>query len=144
MIREPKNPLIKDLLNKHKKPLRKWPFIIGLIILTGIILSICNDNWNWFSRSGALVVICGLLIARWDFTNKINEEDLDSIFPSIIRNIKKKDGTVTPQMIENVKKGLRVKMIEYTKPQYISMEFIIIAFGTFVWGFGDLIGDIIK
>ncbi len=104
MIREPKNPLIKDLLNKHKKPLRKWPFIIGLIILTGIILSICNDNWNWFSRSGALVVICGLLIARWDFTNKINEEDLDSIFPSIIRNIKKKDGTVTPQMIENVKK----------------------------------------
>jgi ABC-type methionine transport system permease subunit len=144
MIRHPKNQLIKELLNKHKKPLRKWPFIIGLIILTGIILSICDDQWNWLSRSGALVVICGLLIARWDFTSKINEEDLDSFLPSIIRNIKANYGTVTPQMIENVKKDLRVKMIEYTKPQYISMEFIIIAFGIFVWGFGDLIGDIIK
>jgi len=138
------NPTVLEMLKEHQKPLRKWPFIIVFIILFGIILSICNNEWSWFSRSGSLVVICGLLSARWDFTNKINEENLDILDPVIIRNMKKNGGIINAQRIENIKKELRTRIVEYTKPKYRAVEFIMIAIGTFIWGFGDLIGVIIK
>jgi len=144
MAIQPKNQIILDILKEHEKPLRKWPYIIGFIFIVGIILSFYNNEGSWFSRSGSLIVICGLLIARWDFTSKIYEEDLNSLNPSIIRNCKKSYLIIDAQTIENIKKGLRTRILEYTKPKFRSVELITIAIGTFIWGFGDLIGVIIN
>jgi len=94
MIREPKNPHIQEILKKHQKPLIKWLFIIVFIIFTGIILSVYYNEWHWFSRSGSLVVICGLLIAKWDVTSKIEEEKIDFLDPVIKRIFKEKDEAI--------------------------------------------------
>jgi len=144
MIRQVENPYILELLNKHQKPLKKWPYIIALTILTGIMLSICNNEWHWFSRSGSLVVICGLFIAKLDLTTRINQEDIDFLDPVIIRNIEKNGNIVSPQRMEDIKKELRAFMIQYNRLKYISMEFYTFAIGTFIWGFGGLIGVIIQ
>jgi len=138
------NQIILDILKEHEKPLRKCPYIIGFIFIVGIILSFYNNEWSWVSRSGSLIVIYGLLIARWDFTNKIHEGDLNSLDPSIIRNCKKFDLIIDAQTKEIIKKGLRIRIHQYTKPKFRSMELITIIIGTFIWGFGGLIGVIIN
>lgn len=136
-----KNPTIQRILQDYKKPLIKWFYIIPVIFITGIIISYYCNEWSWFSRSGSLIVICGLLIARWDFTNNINEENLDILNPYFIKHCKRRgDGTLDPQRLEDTKKELRTQLFLYTKSEYRSAELIIIAIGTFIWGFGDLIG----
>jgi hypothetical protein len=144
MVSEPQNQLIQAVLKKHQEPLKKWPWIIISIFIFGVILSIYSDDWNWFSRSGSLVVVCGLFIAKWDLSRRVDEENLDFLDPVIIEVNKEKGGSAASLKMDDVKDALHSMMTEYNNPRYILWEFYIIGLGTLVWGFGDLIGVVIE
>lgn len=38
-------------------------FLSAAVLAAGILLSLLNDNWTWFSRSGSLLVATGVSFA---------------------------------------------------------------------------------
>lgn len=51
---------------------------ILIVIIAGVTPSICLSEWEWFSRSGALLIVYGVYIVWLDYKGGIND-DLDTL-----------------------------------------------------------------
>tara|TARA_R110002050_G_scaffold155828_2_gene283798 strand:+ start:1277 stop:1576 length:300 start_codon:yes stop_codon:yes gene_type:complete len=96
--------------------------------LSGLLLSVINSEWQWFSRFGSLITIAGLLlISSPSFVKGIYLSNA-SAFGFAERD---EDGNTMVTNEDDRKIGAK-----------IFTGIIITIFGTVIWGFGDLVGKL--
>jgi hypothetical protein len=105
---------------------------IVFVFIFGVLPSLWLSDWEWFSRSGSLLVIYGIYIVWLDYKGGINT-DLDTIESLTIKKFGDKAGELTSTL--NDIRGSNNKL-------YARIEFLIFAFGTAIWGYGDLVGNL--
>lgn len=95
----------------------------GFILVMFLYISICNDNFNWFERSGSIVtLLCAWIQARnYNIQQKINMEAVQaSDFTDVLEEL----DWGLPKNRRNV--------------QRVTIGMLIL--GTAVWGFGGVLG----
>ena len=124
--------LDKHCFDKYIKLLgnRYFAMVFTIIMLiVGTWISIKNDNWMWFSRFGSLITISGLFLT-------MSPIFIRGIYLSQSQSFKfagnDEDGDITTTIPEDKKIGTNA---------FIGI--IISIIGTVIWGFGDLLGQII-
>jgi hypothetical protein len=128
-------------------------FIPLIIILVSIIFSMYFKDWGLFSRSGSIIVIVGIYIAYKEFSGKIYELSTDNYLTMKdlleLRNIHLLDdqdyidGQIKQENI-NAKKNNNIrKFAKYAGSKFRAMELALLASGTFIWGYGDLIMNLL-
>jgi len=117
----------------------KWLFtdillmgIIALIILiTSITLSTKIDEWHWFQRSGAVLVLIGGILS----SRKIIRKGFKDLFKDAVEM---SGGSYVPTDEEiNEKKQLKIDI----RAAKIGVALLLI--GTLIWAFGDLLARIL-
>ena len=103
--------------------------LIALAILTsGAALSMKLDDWSWFSRAGALLVINGIILTSRQIIDHIQRLKLHQIPPQ--RHSKR-------DWASNDKYHLIHDDEKLWQSEKHGLYMLIT--GTFVWGFGDLL-----
>ena len=107
----------------------------ALVLAAGIGLSIEQDDWTWFARSGSMVVVIGIFLTssqiiensrRLRIRRNHHEQNFHRDFAEDIkRGTLERSRSLDEDIWEN---GLR--------------GFYLLIVGTLVWGFGDLAGFI--
>lgn len=121
---------IKDL-DEHYKIL----FIsISILIIAGILPSIYNNDFIWFSKSGSLLVAYGIYIVWKDIKGKV-----DYALAQINKEQSKNFENSSEQLFNIIK-----KIRKENKNLYNLIEFLILATGTIITGYGDLINYLYK
>jgi len=117
------DPYIKSLGNK--KAVIVFAVLMALI---GIVLSIFNSEWLWFSRFGSLITVAGLLlISSPSFVKGIYLSNASAFGLAELDG----DGNTMVTNEEDRKIGSK-----------IFSGIVITIIGTAIWGFGDLIGKL--
>ena len=132
-------------INHHRKKVRKHSLHLStrkallfsvIVVAGGIWLSLKMEDWSWFSRSGSLIVIIGVLLTssqiiennrklkmrrlRHDYN--FNRDFADDIKKQTLERSRSLDEDIW----ENGLRGL-----------------YLLVSGTLIWGFGDLIGKLL-
>jgi hypothetical protein len=117
---------------------------IFILLITGIVPSWLLSEWTWFARSGALLVVFGISIVWLDYKGSINK-DLDTVFAGFQDYLNDKDKDISKKEITSTEKiilGKFNEVSELTNKRFQNIEFFILATGTLIWGYGDLINKI--
>jgi len=113
--------------------MRHAVYLSIVVLLAGVALSLYSSDWNWFSRSGSLVVVIGIFLTssqiientrrmklhRLHRGQNFNRDYADEIKRDTLKRSRNPDE-------DNWENGLRGLYMLVT--------------GTLVWGFGDLVG----
>ena len=135
--------IIEKLKSIHKYNTISY-ISIFILLITGIIPSIILSEWGWFSRSGALLVIFGIFTVWLDYESDINKS-LDNIFSGFKNYLRDSEQKLTNKEINFIEKEINSKFKEVsnaTKKRSKNIEFFIVAIGTLIWGYGDLVNKI--
>ena len=98
-------------------------YLLAAALVGGsFLLSFNTDAWHWFQRSGALLVSIGALLS----TRRALGLMLDALI----------DGTDLVQQV----KGEQIAISEAGELQTCICGFLLVAMGTFIWAYGDLLG----
>lgn len=113
--------------------------LISLLIVcfAGIIPSFLLEDWGWFSRSGALLIIFAIFIVWLDYKGSINNA-LDRVLSGFDDYLKKEK----IESHEKIKRNISLKFDEVrdaNKRMFNKIEFFIVGIGTLIWAYGDLI-----
>ena len=99
-------------------------------LAAGVVLSIDQNDWSWFSRSGSLIVVYGIILTSHHiFVHMHNLSHLQHHRTSQIQRDWAKESKYefihdnVEQSWMNEKSGL-----------------LMLVLGTLIWGFGDLVG----
>ena len=147
-----------------------WLLVVILTVI-GVVLSIRYDQWHIFSRCGSLIVLVALFLAVIDHSGwaktlyKITEPELTQnknpktekrIQNEIIDEIEKCNLTFSEKEISfftwlsyklelnTYREHFPARFGSYLKSVMQKHELIIATYGTLIWGFGDLIGNLIS
>ena len=141
-----------------------WPFkgieqriFLAAILLSvmGIALSISLKDWQYFARSGSLIVILGIIVAWKDITGNL-EAYINANIDVLAKKIQETENGLTTSgllyfgeknsevknELESYKEKLQ-KLDRLMKLRLKALEACILILGTFVWGYGDLIGNLL-
>lgn len=130
---------------------KAWIYPV-LIIITSITMSIYCSNWEHFSRSGALIVLVGVYIAYRDWSGDIYELAKNNYLTITdflqIGSTDFLDEKSRNEFIEKSKKNEETHkknraFVRYASQRFRKMEFILLVIGTVIWGYGDLILNLI-
>jgi hypothetical protein len=127
-----------------------WPLYLGvavtaILFVIGGLFSYTTKDWTIFSRVGSLIVILGLLIAKWDLDNLIKSKIPLNLIEDLIHVNAKKlipNKQLSESDIAEIKEKTHLSIVEDIKPKYRSGEIYIVSLGTLIWGFGDLVQKI--
>jgi hypothetical protein len=97
-------------------------FLAAVLVGGSFLLSFNTDAWHWFQRSGALLVSIGALLS----TRRALGLMLDALI----------DGT---DLVQQVQVQL-VPSSEAGELQTCVCGFLLVAMGTLIWAYGDLLG----
>ena len=102
-----------------------WFLLIlsAVFVGTSLVASLYTDAWHWFQRSGALMVSIGAVLSTRRPLGLILESILDA--RGIRRSSQFRDASNQDEVNE-----LRTCLC----------GFIIVAMGTLIWAYGDLVG----
>ncbi len=112
---------------------RKALLLSTTVIIFGVWLSIDQNDWSWFARSGSMIVVIGIFLTssqiiensrRLKLRRSHHEQNFHRDFAEDVKR-----GTLDRSrgLDENIwENGLR--------------GFYLLVVGTLVWGFGDLAG----
>ena len=103
--------------------------IASLTLLLGVVLSLAFDDWEWFSRSGSLVVINGIILTSHQIIDHINRLKLEHV-PASRQFGRDWANNEKQQLIHDESHGIW---------QYEKYGLYMLIIGTLVWGFGDLL-----
>lgn len=131
--------------------------------LLGIGLSLLYENWNIFSRSGSLIIICALLLALFDFASS-TKQFFDKVRDILGKEYRKKELERGRQLVrEEMKKygltkseeeiayladkklesyweGFPARFERVLNLRFVSSEVSLAIIGTLISSFGDLLG----
>jgi hypothetical protein len=110
-------------------------YVIWIAILSGavsICLSFVGADWTRFARSGSLICLLGGVLAtrrviRLGVKKALHKEQVQD-YGGFERS--------KADMEEDKQEGLDIEAIQ--------KSFYVIAIGTIIWGFGDLVGNILN
>lgn len=139
-----------------------WLFVVGATV-AGMWLSLSYEDWSIFARFGSVVVVIALLLAVYDHFSwarclsklareLINEQEGDDIFVKDICEALESHGIEKSKseiafLAEQKSKAYHelfpYRFSYHMKSLFQRNELLIGVYGTFVWGFGDLIGNVI-
>lgn len=129
------------------KKINTYPKIIlisiFIILFTGILPSVMQNEWLWFSRSGSLLTIFGIFIVWIDYKSDV-KNDLNLVFSGFI-NYLKNQTDLEGNQINDISNEIKDKFDEVNKKnmkRFKNIEFFLIGIGTLIWGYGDLINNI--
>jgi hypothetical protein len=137
--------------------------ITGIIVIVGIALSILYGNWNIFSRSGALIIVCALLLALLDYTSstkqffdhvreifgpKYRQEELERVRQLMHEEMKEyglkrseeEIAYLADRKLESYWEGFPGRFGGALKMRAVSSEISLAILGTLISGFGNLLG----
>jgi hypothetical protein len=114
---------------------RKALLLSSLVFIFAIWLSIDQDDWSWFARSGSMIVVIGIFLTssqiiensrRLRIRRSRHEQNFHRDYADEIkRGTLDRSRSLDEDIWEN---GLR--------------GFYLLIVGTLVWGFGDLAGHL--
>jgi hypothetical protein len=122
------------------------------ILVVGAVVSVHDNDWMWFARSGSLLVIVAALMHVFDAKSRVEraknnglalvEKFMDGLGE---RRSDKIDGMLVPlrRSAQALHHRLSRYDIERYSQTYKHYELLAALVGTFVWGFGDLIGRLL-
>jgi len=112
---------------------RKALLLSAVVLILAIWLSIDQNNWTWFARSGSIIVVIGIFLTssqviensrRLKIRRSHHEHNFNRDFAEDIkRGTLERSRGLDEDIWEN---GLR--------------GFYLLVIGTLIWGFGDLAG----
>lgn len=126
---------MKQLIAKLKDIDEHWKILtisVTILIVCGALPSYLFSDWDWFSRSGALLVVYGIFIVWRDVQGKIHTA-LDRVESAVSKKLGEKSGEIT-NLIQDIQKK--------NQELYNTIEFLVLAIGTIVWAYGDLINNV--
>jgi hypothetical protein len=106
---------------------------ISLVIVIGsFVVSVCSRQWHWFSRSGAILTVSGMIltvrpIIRLGLKGLLEEQSVINC------------GGVTPAPEET--KAENQRKLD-AKSSLVGLFLLVI--GAVIWGYGDLLGGLPK
>ena len=101
----------------------RFLYLLAAVLVGGsFLLSFNTDAWHWFQRSGALLVSIGALLS----TRRALGLMLDALI----------DGIDLAQQVQ----GELVPSSEVGELQTCVCGFLLVAMGTLIWAYGDLLG----
>ncbi len=112
---------------------RKALLLSITVFILGVWLSIENENWSWFARSGSMIVVIGIFLT----SSQIIENN---------RKLKKRrnhrEQNFHRDYAEDIKRGTleRSRSLDEDIWENGLRGFYLLIVGTLVWGFGDLAG----
>lgn len=124
-------------LRRHVLLSTRLAVILSLIAtVSSAIFSIRTGDWNWFSRSGSLVVVIGIFLTSTQVIE--NSRRLRSRRTNRIKNFDRDYAE------ESRKQTLsRSRILDEDLWANGLRGFYLLVIGTLIWGYGDLIGQII-
>lgn len=144
--------LISNALLKATKKVKRiqshgtiFVILLAILVLAGMVPSILSSDWIWFSRSGSLVVVFGVLIVWIDYKGGINDA-LDTVLSGYKEHLRNSED-LTENQKDKFGKEVEGKFNEVsvlTEKQFQNIEFYVIALGTLVWGYGDLVSKLLQ
>ena len=123
-----------------------------VIIAISIFISIYFSSWDHFSRAGSLIVVIGIFIAIKDISGDIYEISKRDYFTMSeffeIGDIGKFDKDEINEFVEKSRsvektKEENIKFSRYASRRFRRMEAALLTGGTIIWGYGDLILNLI-
>ncbi len=149
---------IQSIIVKLKRPYPLFKIEIQIVLasilhaINGIAWSITYSDWQYFERSGSIVVIVGVLLAWRDVTGKIDwfkTYTTSEIESQLIESKSNEKGIIGRQieagkqeMLINLEKELKL-LLEFIKNRIRFIEATILVTGTFIWGYGCIIGNLV-
>jgi hypothetical protein len=98
-------------------------YLLATVLVGGsFFISFHTDAWHWFQRSGALLVSIGALLS----TRRALGLMLDSLI----------DGSDLVQQVQRE----QITTSEAGELRTCVCGFLLVAMGTFIWAYGDLLG----
>lgn len=143
---------------------------ITILFIFGVVPSVLNSDWTWFARSGALLVIFGVYVVWLDYKSQI-DNDLETVLEGFNEYLKTITPEQDRESLINLSKSLNIKYTEeqlerlletptdrnkvfkiisakfnevskLTHKRVQNVEFLVLALGTLIWGYGDLINKL--
>ncbi len=108
----------------HRTYKNEWSLLVGAVLLTitSFILDIYFCGFNWFARSGALMVLLAAIV-EFRISGHIYDDIQRSQLTSSIVN------SSIPLKAKPTKKRKKIAITAHT----------LLVVGTIIWGYGDLI-----
>ena len=101
----------------------RFLYLLAAVLVGGsFLISFHTDAWHWFQRSGALLVSIGALLS----TRRALGLMLDSLI---------NDSDLVQQV-----QGEQIITSEVGELRTCVCGFLLVAMGTFIWAYGDLLG----
>ncbi len=146
----------EKFLNQTRKlrPIHKleWQLLVAILLLftSGILVSLFTHDWQNLDRTGALIVIVGIFVAWKDLTGRMNSiEEMVKI--NLLKAIPQtSSGGLLSQAVklqaENLaaeQKRVLEEFLNAVRKRCRTIECLILAMGTFLWGFGSVVPNLI-
>lgn len=121
-----------------KKSLKKQTFIVYFISLLILLISVSTafivHDWQWFSRSGSLIVVLGIYLTSSQIIE--NSRRLRQRYRSIQR-----EGNFQRDWADGKQADILLSTREQEEETWVMGKcgFNLLIIGTLIWGFGDLV-----
>jgi hypothetical protein len=105
----------------------RFLYLLAAVLVGGsFLLSFNTEAWHWFQRSGALLVSIGALLST--------QRALGLMLDSMING-----GDLAQQV-----QGEQIATSEAGELRTCVCGFLLVAMGTFIWAYGDLLGCLLS
>lgn len=113
---------------------RKALLLSTAVFIFGVWLSIDRDDWTWFARCGAMIVVIGIFLTSSQIIE--NSRRLKIRRSHHVRNFHR-------DYAEDIKRGTldRSRILDEDIWENGLRGFYLLVIGTLIWGFGDLLGQ---
>ncbi|MEP0339358.1 MAG: hypothetical protein ABJ388_11735 [Alphaproteobacteria bacterium] len=104
------------------------------VLFVGLTVSKGTDDWTWLSRAGSVLVVLGIVFAYFNIDGFIERS-----IRGAVRRLTTKKARDNADPSNWVVTWLAEDPAEIPR-RVKTLEVAVIALGTLIWGFGDLLG----
>jgi len=105
-------------------------FIVTFTLVCGFVFSLCLEDWAVLEKTGCIIVIIGVVITWRDVKSHI--EDARIITKQKIKQYNLNDDVINTDELFNI-----------IRKRILAFEAITLILGTFLWGFGGSVGNLL-
>ncbi len=112
---------------------RKALLLSSSVFITGVWLSVHQNDWSWFARSGSMIVVIGIFLT--------SSQIIENSRKLRIRR-SRHEQNFHRDYADEIKRGTldRSRSLDEDIWENGLRGFYLLVAGTLVWGFGDLVG----
>lgn len=126
---------------------------VFLFIIMGVTQSLYFNSWQHFGNTGSLIVITGALLAYRDYVFLLGDKRVfyQNHFKKLLTKMEKSkpsgiiSGVMHEGKTDNIKKDAKEidTLLVLARQRLQTIEAIVIILGTFIWGYGAIISELI-